>query len=62
MKLFVTVGIPADAGAQVYWSLNIAAHTMARIGNGTQLDFYRALGIPEYMNQSPEILAGYREI
>lgn len=63
MQVLITVSIPVtEQGDQEYWTLNIASHTKARILNGVQLDFYRALGIPEHVNQAPQILDGYREI
>jgi len=63
MANVITVSVPdGSTGNQVYWSVNLAENTMARIWNGTQLDFRRNLGIPEYVNQAPAILQGLREI
>lgn len=59
----ITVGVPnAAGGPNTYWSMNIADHTIALLRNGTQLDFRRNLGIPEFLNQAPAIIEGYRRI
>jgi hypothetical protein len=64
MAVLITVSHPlsdTDQG-QVYWSVDLQGRTKARIQNGTELDWRRNLGIPEYVNQSPAVLEGYSEI
>lgn len=63
MANVITVSVPVDsAGNQAYWSMNLGDNTIAAIRNGTQLDFRRNIGIPEYTNQSPAVLEGFRVI
>lgn len=62
MFKIITVSVPVDGGGHQYWSLNIADHSIALLRNGTQLEFRRALGIPEYLNQAPAILEGMNRI
>lgn len=60
----ITVGVPTGGAGSPnqYWSMNLADYTIALINNGTQLDFRKALGIPEYINQAPAVLKGFRRI
>lgn len=61
MANVITVSVPNGSG-QSWWSLNMGDNTKARIINGTQLDFRRNIGIPEYTNQAPDVIAGFRDI
>jgi murein DD-endopeptidase MepM/ murein hydrolase activator NlpD len=61
-EMLITVSVPTPDGGQQYYSMNTSAHTIAPISNGTQLDFLRAIGIPEYVNQAPQVIEGYRLI
>lgn len=58
----ITVSVPDGSTGQVWWSVNLGDNTKARIYNGTQLAFRRNIGIPEYSNQPPQTLQGYREL
>ena len=58
----ITVSVPDGITGQVWWSVNLGDNTKARIYNGTQLAFRRNIGIPEYSNQPPQTLQGYREL
>lgn len=62
MANVITVSVPDGSTGQVYWSVNLGDNTKARIWNGTQLTFRRNIGIPEYTNQPPQTLQGYRDI
>lgn len=58
----LTVGVAQPGGPNQYWSLNMATNQAFLIHNGTQLEFRRALGIVEHVNQSPAILDGFEKI
>jgi len=62
MANVITVSVPDGSTGQVWWSVNLGDNTKARIYNGTQLTFRRNIGIPEYSNQPPQTLQGYREL
>lgn len=62
MANVITISVPDGGTGQVYWSVNLGDNTKARIYNGVQLAFRRNIGIPEYTNQPPQTLQGYREI
>jgi hypothetical protein len=62
MARLFTISVPDEKGNQVYWSVNLDAHTKAIIRNGEQLDFRRSLGIPEHTNQAPQLLDGLNRI
>ncbi|MFZ6992822.1 M15 family metallopeptidase [Curtobacterium sp. RRHDQ66] len=58
----ITVSVPDGGTGQVWWSVNLGDNTKARIWNGTQLTFRRNIGIPEYSNQPPQTLQGFKDI
>jgi hypothetical protein len=64
LPLVITVSHPVSGtnGQQIYWSVDLAARTKSAIRNGVELEWRRALNIPEYVNQSPAVLDGYIEI
>lgn len=61
MARLLTIGVAVAGGGQQYWSVNVDTNQAWLIQNGSQLEFRRALGIPEHLNQAEAVLAGYEK-